>query len=236
MREQFEKLVSELRAAEGDNLLSVVVYGSALAAPEQARRSDFQWLLMTRRLGAPDLRRIRPVIRSLRAAGYSMPVFFTEQEFLDSLDVFPIEFRQMKRAYQVIYGIDPLATNLASSANLRQQIEYELRGKLLRLRSLYLPAGEKVEDLTGLMTESVVSFVQIMRPILELLGEDPPVERMLAAKRVGERLGVDMTPIVRLLKLREESRRLMEVETEDLFAAYLECLGGVIDAVDKIGA
>lgn len=234
MKEKFQDLIGRLRAAEGENLVSLVVYGSAVAAPTQAKKSDFQWLVVTRRLNAEDLRRIRPVIQSLVAGGYSMPVFFTEQEFQDSLDVFPIEFRQMKRSYEVLHGRDLLAASEASPDNLRLQIEYELRGKLLRLRSLYLPASGTSEGLLKLMTDSVVSFVRIMRPILELLGEQPPVGRLAAAKQVGERLRIEMSPLIRLLQLREDPRELMEVETQDLFAAYIACLAEVIEAVDKL--
>lgn len=234
MKEKFQDLIGQLRETEGDNLLAVVVYGSAVTAPTMAARSDFQWLVITRRLDAADLRRIRPVIRGLVTEGYALPTFFTEQEFTDSLDVFPIEFRQMKRAYQVLFGADPLAKAEASAANLRLQIEYELRGKLLRLRSLYLPASGSPERLLSLMTESVVSFVRIMRSILDLLGEPAPVDRLTATSRVGERLKIDPAPIVRLLELRREPRTLMEIETQDLFASYIACLAGVIEAVDKL--
>lgn len=238
INEKFKDLNAHLRQlqeTEGENLVAVVVYGSAITLPETCAKSDFQWLVITRRLDAADLRRIRSVIRALVKDGYSMPAFFTEQEFEDSLDVFPIEFRQMKRAYQVLYGKDLLATAEASAANLRLQIEYELRGKLLRLRSLYLPASDSAPSLLKLMTESVVSFVRIMRSILDLIGEPPAVGRLEATRRVGESLKIDLAPIVRLLELRtDQQRQMTEVETQDLFAAYITSLARVIEAVDKI--
>jgi hypothetical protein len=234
IKDKFQDLIDQLSATEGENLLAVVVYGSSLTAPEQAVKSDYQWLVLTKRLNAEDLRRIRPVIRGLVSQGYPMPAFFTAQEFRDSLDVFPIEFRQMKRAYEVIYGIDPLAEAEASGANLRLQIEYELRGKLLRVRSLYLPASESSSNLLQLMTESVISFVRVMRSMLDLLGETPPLDRLAAARRIGERMKVDVSPVIRLLEMRAAPRGLMEVETQDLFAAYIDCLSKLIEAVDKL--
>ncbi|MFN7623788.1 MAG: hypothetical protein ACK5RS_11650 [Acidobacteriota bacterium] len=233
IKDKFQALIDQLSATEGENLLAVVVYGSSLTAPESAR-ADFQWLVLTRRLDADDLRRIRPVIRGLVSQGYAMPAFFTAAEFKDSLDVVPIEVRQTKRAHEVLYGEDPLASVEASAGNLRLQIEYELRGKLLRLRSLYLPASESAANLLQLMTESVISFVRVMRSMLDLLGETPPLDRLAAARRVGERLKVDVAPVIRLLQLRTERRELMEIETQDLFAAYIDCLSKLIEAVDKL--
>jgi hypothetical protein len=231
---QVNELVTRLQSAQGDNLVSVIVHGSAIAAPGNPKKSDYQTLIVTRRLAANDLRRFRPIIKWWTGSGYEMPVFFTAEEFGDSLDVFPIEFRQMKRAYRVLFGQDLLADREASKEHLRWQTELELRGKLLRLRSLALPAGESTRDLANLMTESVVSFVRFLRPIPEILGEEPPLGRLATARRAGELLNVDTTPIVRILQLRDEPGELMEIEVQDLFASYLNCLTQVIEAVDNL--
>lgn len=230
----FNELVTRLQSAQGDNLVSVIVYGSAVAVPGNPKKSDYQLLIVTRRLAASDLRQVRPVIRWWTELGYAMPVFFTSEEFDDSLDVFPIEFRLMKRAYRVLYGQDLPAGREASKEHLRWQTEYELRGKLLRLRSLSLPASESTLDLTSLMTQSIVSFVRFMRPIPEILGEEPPLGRLATAWRVGELLKVDTAPLIRILQLRDEPKELMEIEVQDLFASYLDCLTQVIEAVDNL--
>jgi hypothetical protein len=140
----------------------------------------------------------------------------------------------MKRAYRALYGQDLLADREASKEHLRWQTELELRGKLLRLRALALPASESTRDLINLMTESVVSFVRFLRPIPEILGEEPPLGRLATARRIGELLNVDTTPIVRILQLRDEPKEFMEIEVQDLFASYLDCLTQVIEAVDNL--
>lgn len=230
----FNELISRLAGSQGENLVSVIVYGSAISAPGNPKKADYQVLIVTQRLAAEELRRIRPIALWWRGQGYSLPIFFTAAEFKDSLDVFPIEFRQMKRAYRVLHGQDLLAGVEVSKDNLRLETEFELRGKLLRLRSLSIPAGESATELTKLMTDSVVSFVRFMRPILELLGEEPPLGRLATANQVGQRINVDTAPLIRVLQLREEPRELMEIEAQDLFASYLNCLTEVIEAVDKL--
>lgn len=231
---KFNELIPRLRAAHDANLVSVIAYGSTIAAPGKTQKSDLQMLIVTQHLTANDLRQLRPAINWWTDEGYPLPTFFTAKEFRDSLDVFPIEFRQMKRAYQVLHGQDLLAAAEASPAKLRLQVEYELRGKLLRLRSLSLPAGASSHDLTRLMTQSIISFVRFMRPILELLGEEPPLERLATVKRIEERLKLDTAPLVRILQLRDEPKQLMDIEVQDLFASYLDCLAQVIEAIDKM--
>lgn len=234
MDDKFNELVNQLRAALGDNLVSVVAYGSAIAAPGNAKQSDYQTLVVADWLGANDLNKARPAARWWVEQGFPLPIFFTRQEFLDSLDVFAVEFRHLKRAYRVLHGADLIAGREASKDNLRLQIEYELRGKLLRLRSLYLPEGASVERLTRLMTDSIVSFVRYIRPILELLGEAPPLGRLATVRRAGERLNLDLSPLERILRLRDEPVQLLEVEAQDLFASYVDCLSKIIAAVDKL--
>jgi hypothetical protein len=234
MDAQFDELVARLRSSQRGNLVSVIVYGSAIVAPGDPQKSDYNLLIVTRRLSADDLRQIRPVAQWWSAAGYSLPVFFTAREFDNSLDVYPIEFRHMKRAYQVLFGSDLLAGKEISNASLRWQTEHELRGKVLRLRSLYLPASLSAYDLMKLMTQSVVTFVQYLRPVLQMLGEEPPLGRMATALRIEQRLNIDMSTVMRVLQLRDEPKDMMDIEVHDLFAGYLGCLDRVIEAVDNM--
>lgn len=234
MDEKFKELVSQVRAALGDNLVAVILYGSAITAPGNVKQADYSTTVVARELSAQALNKLRPAMKLWVEAGFSLPVFFTKQEFVASLDVFAIEFRQMKRAYRVLYGEDLIAEREASPANLRLQIEYELRGKLLRLRSLYLPEGGSVEQLTRLMTDSIVSFIRYLRPVLELLGQAPPLGRLATVQQVGARLHVDVTPLERILRLRDEPVRLLEAEAQDLFASYVDCLSKLIAAVDEL--
>jgi hypothetical protein len=234
MDHYFDELVSNLQSAQDGNLVSVIVYGWAVVATSNPRRSDYQLMIVTERLAARDLRQMRAIIRQWTDMGYEMPVLITAEEFGDSLDVFPIEFRLMKRSYRVLYGQDLLAGREASKEHLRWQTEHELRGKLMRLRSLALPASESSDQLANLMTESVVTFVQLMRPILEIVGEELPLGRSATALRVGEILNVDTSPIIRVLRLRDDPGRLMEIEIQDLFASYLDSLTRVVEAVNNL--
>src|SRR5262245_5135024 len=234
MNEQFDELVSRLKSSLGENLVSVVVYGSAVTAPGKTKKADYQLLMVANRFSAEDLRSMRPILTWWNSQGYANPVLFAEHEFTDSLDVFPIEFRHMKQAYRLLYGLDLLAGAEVSNTNLRWQTEHELRGKLLRLRSLYPSASGTTAGLTQLMTESIVSFVRLIRPVLELSGHQPPLGRSDTIRRAGEALGVETAPLQRILGLREEPKQLTEVEAQDLFASYLVCLAQIIEAIDKM--
>lgn len=234
MTTQLTELVNRLQSSLNDNLLSAIAFGSALVSPEHAKKTDYQVMILADRLGADELRMLRPVLTWWSAQGFAAPVLFTSSEFMNSLDVFPIEFRQMKRAYRLLAGRDVLAEAEISPDSLRWQTEHELRGKMIRLRSLYSSASASPAGLLRLMTESIVSFIRLMRPLLELRGQEAPVDRLAAVQRTGILFGVDTAPLERILRLREEPVDLLEVEVQDLFASYLRVLTHLIEAVDKM--
>lgn len=233
METKLNEIVVRLCEAQGENLVSVILYGSAVAEG-YASPSDLHLLVVTESLSPQELKSLRPALKWWEANGFPRATCFTKNEISKSIDVFPIEFRHMQRAYRVLAGSDLLAGVSVGKENLRLLVEYELRGKLLRLRTLYSAAGDDSRQVIMLMTESVVSFVQYLRPILELLGEEPPLKRVATARRIGETLKIDTAPLERVLRLREEATNLFDMEVHDLFSSYLNCLEEVIDAVDSI--
>ena len=229
-------LVDDLRATHGDNLASVVLYGSAAAGDYIELRSDYNLLIALNRITPADLRQAQAPMREWQRLGHPLPVYFTVEELQDAADVFPIEFHQMEKARIVLYGRDPFESLKFYDANLRQQTEYELRSKLIQLRRLYIPASVSVEKLSALMSDSLSSFAALFRPVLVLMGKEPPIAKPDCVRATAKLLKLDGEAFERIFDLRaNEERSLTEVEANDLFAAYLEQIERVIEAVDSLG-
>src|SRR5213079_1763415 len=170
-------LVQDLRATHGDNLVSVVLYGSAAAGDQIELRSDYNLLIALNRITPEDLRLAQAPMREWQRLGHPLPVYFTVEELSDAADVFPIEFYQMEQARVILFGKDPFEFVKLSDENLRHQTEYELRSKLIQLRRLYIPASVSIEKLCALMSDSLASFAALFRAVLLLYGEDAPVAK-----------------------------------------------------------
>lgn len=229
--------VEDLKSTHGDNLASVVLYGSAAAGDEAEQQYGFNVLVVLRSITPHDLRDAQAPIREWQRFGQPLPVYFTLSELKDASDVFPIEFYQMERARKVFYGVDPFEVMNLSDVNLRHQTEYELRGKLIQLRRSYIAASSSVEKLTGLMSESLATFATLFRPVLLLLGKDAPVKKVDAVHAIVGVLGLEGEAFDKILDIRStggESTGMSEHDANDLFAAYLLQLERVIEAVDKM--
>ena len=163
------RLVGDLRAAHGENLASIVLYGSVAAGDHVELHSDHNLLIALHRIALADLRLSQTTLRDWLALGQPMPVYFSVEELSHAADVFPIEFLQMEQARKILYGSDPFELVEISTANLRHQTEYELRTKLIQLRRLYIPASTSVEKMSALLRDSLASFAALFRAVLILL-------------------------------------------------------------------
>jgi len=229
------RLVEDLRAAFGENLASIVLYGSVAAGDQVELRSDYNLLIALNQITSEALRLSQTTMRDWLRLGQPMPVYFTVEELKRAVDVFPIEFLQMEQARKVLYGRDPFATLDISRANLRHQTEYELRTKLIQLRRLYLPASDSVEKLSALMSDSLASFAALFRAVLILHGQEAPVSKADSVRATARLLELDASPFEQILELRSKTKSTVtKSEADVIFSAYLAQIARVIEAVDRI--
>lgn len=235
VQEALRGLIDDLRQTHGDNLASVVLYGSAAAGDDVALRSDYNLLIALNRITPEDLRVAQAPIREWQRLGHPLPVYFTVEELSDAADVFPIEFYQMANARIVLYGHDPFEFVKLSDANLRHQAEYELRSKLIQLRRLYIPASVSTEKLCDLMVDSLSSFAALFRAVLLLFGEQAPIAKSDVVRATAQMLKLDATSFERVFALRTDGKLpSSEKEANDLFASYMFQIEQVVEAVDEL--
>src|SRR6266850_771346 len=229
------RLVDDLRAAYGENLASIVLYGSVAAGDHVELRSDHNLLIVLKRIALEDLRLSQTTIRDWLSLGQPMPVYFTVEELKRAADVFPIEFLQMEQARKVLHGGDPFELVEISRANLRHQTEYELRTKLIQLRRLYIPASVSVEKLTALMSDSLASFAALFRAVLILHEHEPPISKGDTVRATVRLLGLEGSAFEKIFELRAKTTStLTETEANTVFSAYMTQIERVIEAVDRL--
>jgi hypothetical protein len=230
-------LLQDLQTAHGDNLASVVLYGSAAAGDHVELRSDYNLLITLKRITPEDLRLAQAPMREWQRLGHPLPVYFTVEELSDAADVFPIEFYQMANARVVLYGQDPFELIKLSDANLRHQTEYELRSKLIQLRRMYIPASVSIEKLCNLMSDSLASFASLFRAVLMLHGEQPPVAKPDCVRATASRFGLAAEPFERIFAFRATNYLpSSEKEANEIFAAYMVQIDRVIQVVDEFSS
>lgn len=235
MDKELTQLVTSLKEAHGDNLVSVVLYGSVVVGNHSPDRSHPNLLVVLQRITPEDLRRTRRAVDHWHRQGRPLPLYFTREEMWNARDVFPIEFLDMSAAHRVLYGEDPFVGLDVPTHNLQHQLEFELRGKLIRLRELYIPVSDAADRLLALMADSIVSFTTLFRHVVRLFGGgDVEHVKRKVIDQLGRTLGMDVSSFHAVLDVREKKRHLSPEDADDLFARYLAAIETVIQRVDAL--
>jgi len=190
-------------------------------------------LVVLEELGLPELRALGAVLRKSRQYAVVVPLFLTREHIQSSLDTFPLELLEIRDNHVTVYGEELLEGLRFELENLRLQCEREIKSRLIQLRQAYFTEGGKAKYLQGLLERSLISTLPIMRGLLRLAGEQPPVERAGVLEAVARRFQVDPEAFLAVLAAREEKERLPLARLEELFAEYLEQLERLAEVVDR---
>lgn len=228
------QLVEKLRKAYGDRLVSVVLYGSAASGDHHPKFSDFNILYVLNAITPRELGESEDIFRWWREQGSPAPLLLTEQELVTSTDCFAIEFLDIKQQHQLLHGKDVISGLAVDRSFYRAQVEHDLRAKLLRLRQKAAGMLSEPDLLRRLLIDSISTFAVLFRHVLALHGAEAPHRKREVIAAAQRQFGFEAGPFEKLLDIREERLKPRDVEPVGLLAGYLNGIGVVIDAVDRL--
>lgn len=216
-----DELVTQLRAAYGTQLASVVLYGSAATAEHIPKKSDYNVLVLLERIDMHLLAAASAVARAWREAGNPPPLTMTVEEWRHSSDVFPMEYADILDRHRVLHGTPPFSGITVERASLRLQLEQQVMGKLLQLRQGALLAGTDAKRQAELLAASVSTMMVLFRAVIRLHGEPMPADSAAIARRVGEIAGFDVDPFLQALRHQRGDAKIGHGETSTVLEKYL---------------
>ena len=231
VNEALKNLVERLHEAAGENLESVLLYGSAARGDFHEVHSDLNVLCTLRSLRVEDLARAASTVKWWTSVQKQpAPLFFTAEELRRAADVFAIELLDMQQSHRVLYGPD-VVSGITVPMNLhRIQLEHELRTLLLRLRQHFLLQAESQPELYAVLAKSSSSARTLLRHTLIALGEPPPAATGDLLARLAGRTGANAAGLEAILSLRNGKRP--DSDFTPLYGSYLTALESVIAALD----
>jgi hypothetical protein len=232
-KEKINSFVTRVREAGGANIVSVILFGSAVSGDFHPGLSNLNLLVVLRESTFAAFEALAPVARWWNRQKQPPPLCMTRQELERSTDVFTIELLDMQQHHRVLFGENVLHGLLIPLDLHRVQVEYELREKLILLRQQLLLAFDNNSRLWDLLLHSVSSFATLFRHALIALGDSSQAGRRDAVQVLAKKVGFDPSAINQLLDVREGKADSKKLDVRDLFARYLEAIEKVTAAVDK---
>jgi hypothetical protein len=175
-------LAGELGRVFGVRLRSVVAYG--LETPTASPRL-LHTLALVDRLAFGDLVKCLPLASAWRKASLAVPLILEIEEFLRTLDVFPLEYGDIIEHHVIVAGNDPFGATRVSPSDTRRACELSAKSHLIHLREAFMETGGHPDAVTDLIARSAPSFVALLRNIARLEAEAAADLSDTAERQIG---------------------------------------------------
>jgi hypothetical protein len=212
MDARLARLSADLERIFRARLTSLVAYGDL--GPES---DDVHTLALVEGLTFQDLTACAPLAYGWKRSGLEVPLMLSRDEFLRTLDVFPLEFGAIIAHHVVVRGDNPFAGMQVNETDLRRACELQAKSHLIHLREGYVESGAQPPVVARLIAASAPA----LRSLVEHL------ERLESG--AAERAGV--TPD--LIREVANAGASSIADPSALFARYLAAVERLWEQVDR---
>jgi predicted nucleotidyltransferase len=232
--EIFPEFTRDYQTVFGDELKSIILYGSGARGEYVPKKSDLNFLIVLSEAAMDRLREAFPLIHTWRKRRVNIPLFLTEEYITSSQDSFPVEFLNFRDSHVLVFGKDVLEGLPFEKKSIRLQCERELKGKLLLLREAYLESEGKAGGLGQLAAASLTAFLSIFRALLFLRDAEIPRHNDELISATAREIGFDGTPFMDILRVKEGKIKARREQMEGIVEKYLQEIRDLWKAVDQL--
>ncbi|UCF79370.1 MAG: hypothetical protein JSW03_03740 [Candidatus Eiseniibacteriota bacterium] len=230
LKPYLESLLSVL----GEEVLSVVAFGSATGPDFVPGRSNVNLAVVVKELDLSVLRKCLKQVNAGFKKRIVAPLFLTQQYVNSSADVFPVEFLDIRETGVTLVGEEPLATVRLDPESLRLECERQLKGTLLRIRQAYLELGLAKGGLERVLSDSITSLIPVFRAMLVLKGVKPPRGKKEILHAACEACGMPAETFSAVLRLKLEKKHVSGQKGDELLGDYMEQVRDLARLVDTL--
>jgi hypothetical protein len=220
-------LVADLTRVFAGRLRSVVAYGPHVEGDEAA---PLTCLALVDSISMSDLDACAKLAPHWERHRLATPLILAEQEFLRSLDAFPLEYGEIMRAHERLFGGDPFELVSIGKEDLRRACETQIKSHLVHLREGFIESAGRPEAIAELVTTSAPAFGSLLRNVARLKGGPWP-DRIDATREGGRLAGIPDGIVSDMLAL-ERKPTIPTTDAARLFPQYLGAVESLARVVD----
>ena len=176
--EWFKPFQDEILKSHKDNIHSITITGSSLTDDFDHKRSDVNSVLVFNKMDLGFLEVLASLGKRYGKKGISAPLIMTPEYIMHSLDVFPVEFLNIKLLHETLFGEDLFQNLEIDRKDLRIQCERELKVRLIGLRQGYIASMGDAKILSDLFVNTISGYIPLFRGMILILGKEPPLKNV----------------------------------------------------------
>ena len=165
-----------------------------------------------------------------RRHGIATPLILPEDEFRRSLDAFPLEYAEIIREHEVLFGANPFDGTSIERADLRRACETQIKSHLVHLREGFIETAGIPRAIADLVVASAPAFGALLRNIARLNGST--ATDRAAATREGARAAQLADGVVTDILGLEQPSALKTTDAARLYPEYLAAVEQLARYVD----
>jgi len=232
--EIFADIIEDFKKIFGDDLISVILYGSGAGSDFNPGTSDLNFLIILSEEAIDHLDRAFETVSRWRKKNVATPLFMTKSYIESSLDSYPLEFLNIKKKYIHVYGEDVLKDLSLEAHHLRLQCEREIKGKLILLREGFLETEGKQKRIKKLIKASITAFISIFNGLLYLKGIEIPPTRREIIQSIAKEIPIKQEIFMKCLDIKEEKHGFSSFEIKEIFKEYMVEVRKLWEIVDEM--
>ena len=227
-----DKFVEELKNTLGENLLSVIAFGSQ--ANVEDAKSNLNLMIVTNELTAENLYDISKPVKKWVKGKNPIPVIMNRDEWYSSFDVYAIEYADIKENYRIIYGEDLIPTISINKYFLRLQCESELKSLLLKYKNNFLMNVKSDREMKKLLNNVIKTFLVIFRSVLRLHDSAVPYRAVDIIEFASNYLSFNKIVMSKIAKVRYENEDYTKQELLFIEAELVKDIQNILKQVDAM--
>lgn len=157
------KMITEIQKIFGGNLACIAEFG----------KDDSQLVIILDQIDSHTINSSRKSLQEYFKKAKKFPLLLTKEELTDGMDVFPLDFLNMKLNHKTLFGEDILNNLKFDKRHIRRQLEFEFRSKLINLRQSYLVVKSN-KELKLIIESSIPTLLPMLNGLLFLKGKNIP--------------------------------------------------------------
>lgn len=226
-RDAAAAVVTDLNQVFASRLRSVVAYGPAIEGNDEA---PLTCLALVESIALSDLDACARLASRWAARRVAIPLILSQDEFRRSLDAFPLEYGEILRVHERVFGENPFNGASIAREDLRRACETQIKSHLVHLRESYIESSARPRDVAELVVASAPAFAALLRNVARLNGSGAG-DRTDATRDGARVAGIPEGLVDAILNL-EQGQAVPMTDPARLFPEYLEAVERLARVVD----
>lgn len=216
-----DSFVTDAQSALGENLRSVILYGSAAEGRLRAS-SDVNLILVLTNFDISKIDALRESLCVAYAAIRLNVMFLLEAEIAGASEAFAVKFNDVLSRRRVLFGTDAFSGLVISRAATLGRLEQVLTNLILRMRERYALVSLREEQLTTVIADLTGPIRAAAANLLNLQGESAASPKEALQRLAAKYPGRDWAPALASMSAAREGRFLKAGEAPRTLIELLE--------------